>query len=100
MTTMKEIKVKQMNKETQIEEATIHHACRQYTVHCPYNSSSFCQDCTIADDIPSRTEYSTFSFVDSAIVTVQQSNCCVPATTDCRQLSFFVQFGTVPLQRL
>ena len=40
-----------------------------------------CEECTVADDVPSRAEYCTFSFV---VWRWLGDRDCLPATTDCR----------------
>jgi len=58
--------------------------------------SIVCQECTVADDFPSRAEDCTFSVVvrqwlgDRDCTAQYNSNCCLPATTDCRRFCCFV----------
>jgi len=60
---------------------------------CVQQPAVVCQECTVADDVPSRTEDCTFSVVvwrwlDDRDCTAQY-NCCLPATTDCRRFCGF-----------
>ena len=55
------------------------------------------QECTVADDVPSRAEDCTFPVVVWQWLgdrdCTAQYNCCVPATTDCRRFCCFVFFS-------
>jgi len=55
-----------------------------------------CQECTVADDVPSRAEDCTFSVVVRQWLgdrdCTAQYNCCLPATTDCRHFCRFLLF--------
>ena len=61
-----------------------------------YNKSykAHCQECTVADDVPSRAEDRTFPVVVWQWLgerdCTAQYNCCLPATTDCRWFCCFV----------
>jgi len=68
---------------------------------CVEQPAVVCQECTVADDVPSRAEDCTFTVVVWQWLgdrdCTAQYNCCLPATTDCRRFYLF-WFCTVPLQ--
>ena len=59
-----------------------------------------CQECTVADDVSSRTEDCTFSVVvwqwSGDRDCTAQYNCCLPAATDCRRfcLTCLILYGS------
>ena len=61
---------------------------------CVEQPAVVCQECTVADDVPSRVEDCTFSVVVRQWLgdrdCTAQYNCCLPATTDCRRFCCFV----------
>ena len=64
---------------------------------CVEQPAVVCQECTVADDVPSRAEDCTFSVVVWQWLgdrdCTAQYNCCLPATTDCRRFCRFVCFS-------
>ena len=74
---------------------------------CVEQPAVVCQECTVADDVPSRAEDCTFSVVVRQWLgdhdCTAQYNCCLPATTDCLRfcrfcLLFFLILYTAPVQ--
>ena len=64
---------------------------------CVEQPAVVCQECTVADDVPSRAEDCTFPVVVWQWLgdrdCTAQYNCCLPATTDCRRFCRFVCFS-------
>ena len=64
---------------------------------CVEQPAIVCQECTVADDVPSRTEDCTFSVVIWQWLgdrdCTAQYNCCLPTTTDCRRFCRFICFS-------
>jgi len=64
---------------------------------CVEQPAVVCQECTVADDVPSRAEDCVFSVVVWQWLgdrdCTAQYNCCLPATTDCRRFCRFVCFS-------
>jgi len=79
------------------------YCCQQYAVSgndfvpAVEQPAVVCQECTIADDVPSRAEDRTFRVVVRQWLgdcdCTAQYNCCLPATTDCRRFCRFVCFS-------
>jgi len=64
---------------------------------CVEQPGAVCQECTVADDVPSRAEDCIFSGRRLTVTIgdrdcTAQYNCCLPATTDCRRFCRFVCF--------
>ena len=66
---------------------------------CVEQPAIVCQECTIADYVPSRAEYRTFPVVVWQWLgdrdCTAQYNCCLPATTDCQRFCRFLLFFLV-----
>jgi len=64
---------------------------------CVEQPAVVCQECTVADDVPSRAEGCTFPVIVWQWLgdrdCTAQYNCCLPATTDCRRFCRFVFFS-------
>jgi len=64
---------------------------------CVEQPAVICQECTVADDVPSRAEDCTvpvvvWQWLGDRYLTAQY-NCCLPATTDCWRFCHFVCFS-------
>ena len=63
---------------------------------CVEQPAVVCQECTVADDVPSRAE-DYFSGRRLTMIgdrdCTAQYNCCLPATTDCQRFCCFVFFS-------
>jgi len=61
---------------------------------CVEQPAVVCQECTVADDVPSQAEDCTFPVVVWKWLgdrdCTAQYNCCLPMTTDCRRFCHFV----------
>jgi len=64
---------------------------------CVEQPAVVCQECIVADDVPSRAEDCSFPVVVWEWLgdrdCTAQYNCCLPATTDCRRFCCFVCFS-------
>ena len=66
----------------------------QWLRHVRGTAAVVCQECTVADDVPSRAEDRTFPVVVWQWLgdrdCTAQYNCCLPSTTDCQRFCCFV----------